>query len=86
MFQDDDQLVYTSTAGATSTLDRLKRLGVDSMRVTMLWKAIAPAPTSTAAPAGFDASNPASYPALDWAPYDRLVALARARGIAVRST
>jgi hypothetical protein len=83
MFQDDDQLVYTTTAGATSTLDRLKQLGVDSIRVTMLWKAVAPQPTSTTAPAGFDASNPAAYPAINWAPYDRLVALARARGIAV---
>jgi hypothetical protein len=83
MFQDDDHLVYTSTPGAISTLDRLKRLGVDSLRVTMLWKAIAPAPTSTTAPAGFDATNPGSYPAAAWAPYDRLVALARARGIAV---
>ena len=83
MFQDDDKLVYTSTAGATRTLDRLKRLGVDSIRVTMLWKAVAPQPTSTIPPAGFDATNPAAYPAIDWAPYDRLVALARARGIAV---
>jgi hypothetical protein len=83
MFQDDDHLVYTSTAGAINTLDRLQRLGVDSLRVTVLWKAIAPAPTASAVPAGFDATNPASYPAAAWAPYDRLVALARARGIAV---
>src|SRR5258708_129532 len=47
MFQDDDHLVYTTTLGATSTLDRLKSLGVDTVRVTMLWKAIAPQPTAT---------------------------------------
>src|SRR5205807_4623689 len=73
MFQDDDKLVYTSTTGATTTLDRLKRLGVDSIRVTMLWKAIAPQPTATTPPPGFDARNPAAYPAINWAPYDRLV-------------
>src|SRR5436305_11234102 len=83
MFQDDDKLVYTSTAGATATLDRLKRLGVDSIRVTMLWKAVAPQPTAATAPAGFHAGDPAAYPAINWAAYDRLAALARARGIAV---
>jgi hypothetical protein len=83
MFQDDDHLVYTSTATATSTLDALKRLGVDTIRVTMLWKAIAPQPTSATMPAGFAAGDPASYPAVAWAPYDRLVTLARARGITV---
>jgi hypothetical protein len=83
MFQDDDHLVYATTPVATATLDRLQRLGVDTIRVTMLWKAIAPQSTSGSAPAGFDASDPAAYPPAAWAPYDRLVELARARGIAV---
>ena len=83
MFQDDDHLLYASTVTATSTLDRLEQLGVDTIRVTMLWKAISPSPTSRTPPAGFVASNPASYPAAAWAPYDRLVVLARARGITV---
>jgi hypothetical protein len=83
MFQDDDHLVYTSTAIATATLDRLERLGVDTIRVTMLWKAVAPQPTLGTAPPGFDAADPAAYPAAGWAPYDRLVELARTRAIAV---
>jgi hypothetical protein len=83
MFQDDDHLVYTTTSVATATLDRLQRLGVDTIRVTMLWKALAPQPTSATAPPGFSASDPAAYPAAAWAPYDRLVELARARGITV---
>jgi hypothetical protein len=83
MFQDDDHLVYASTATATSTVDTLKRLGVDTIRVTMLWKAIAPQPSSTAMPSGFAAGDPAAYPAVSWAPYDRLVTLARSRGITV---
>ena len=83
IFQDDDHLVYASTATATSTLDRLEHPGVDTLRVTMLFKAIAPAPASAAAPPGFDARNPADYPAVSWAPYDRLVALAGARRIKV---
>ncbi len=83
IFQDDDHLVYTTTPVATQTLDRLQRLGVDMIRVTMLWKAVAPQPTAATAPAGFDAADPAAYPAAAWAPYDRLVELARARGITV---
>jgi hypothetical protein len=83
VFQDDDHLLYTSTPTATNTLDQLKRLGVDTIRVTVLWKAVAPAPTSATMPAGFAAGDPAAYPATSWAPYDRLVTLARSRGITV---
>jgi hypothetical protein len=83
MFQDDNHLVYASSATVASTLDRLERLGVDTIRVTMLWKAIAPEPTSPTMPAGFAAGNPAAYPGASWAPYDRLVTLARVHGISV---
>jgi hypothetical protein len=83
MFQDDNHLVYASTATAIATLDRLERLGVDTIRVTVLWKAIAPRPASPAVPPGVRATDPAAYPEAAWAPYDRLVGLARARGIAV---
>ena len=83
MFQDDNHLVYASTPTATRTLDMLRSLGVDTIRVTMLWKAIAPQPGSATAPPGFDPRNPGGYPAVNWAPYDRLVVLARARGIKV---
>lgn len=83
MFQDDDHLLYASTPTVTATLQTLRRLGVDTIRATLLWDAVAPQPTSTIAPAGFDASNPGAYPAAAWAPYDRLVELARADGITV---
>jgi hypothetical protein len=83
MFQDDDHLIYASTATVTSTLDTLARLGVQEIRATVLWRAIAPDPGSSSMPAGFVASDPADYPAAAWAPYDRLVELARARGIGV---
>ncbi len=83
LFQDDDHLIYASTATVTSTLDTLKALGVDRIRATVLWRAIAPDPAATAPPPGFDPSNPADYAASAWAPYDRLVELAGARGIAL---
>jgi hypothetical protein len=83
MFQDDDHLIYAPTSTVRTTLDRLKGLGVNQIRATIVWKAIAPDAASTVAPRGFDATNPADYPAALWAPYDRLVRLAADRGLAV---
>jgi hypothetical protein len=83
MFQDDRYLIYSSTPTVTRTLDELRGLGVDRLRLTILWSAIAPAAESTAAPRGFDAGRPAAYPARAWIPYDRVLELARRRGIGV---
>lgn len=83
IFQDDDHLIYASAATVSRTLDTLRSLGVDRVRLTILWRAIAPDPASTAMPPGFRATDPAAYPAAAWAPYDRVVRLATARGIKV---
>jgi hypothetical protein len=83
MFQDDLYLLYAPTATVSRTLDTLKSLGVDRLRLTILWSAIAPDPSSIIRPSGFDASNPAAYPASAWSGYDRIVRLAVARGIGV---
>ena len=83
LFQDDDHLIYASTPVVSQTLDQLRALGVDRVRLTVLWAAIAPQPRSSAPPAHFDARNPAAYPAQAWIPYDRVVLLARQRGIGV---
>jgi hypothetical protein len=83
MFQDDRLLLYSSTPTVVRTLDTLRALGVDRLRVTVLWSALAPASGSRIAPAGFDGTNPAAYPSGVWAPYDRLLLLARARGLGV---
>ena len=83
MFQDDDYLLSQPTDTVAATLNALSSLGVDRLRVQVLWRAIAPGQNSSTEPAGFDATNPADYGAPGWAPYDRLVRLARARGIKV---
>ncbi|HWF75102.1 MAG TPA: hypothetical protein VG186_17270 [Solirubrobacteraceae bacterium] len=83
IFQDDDHLLYTDPATVVKTLDILKGLGVNRVRVTIEWAYLAPSPTATAAPAGFDASKPSAYPSGAWARYDRIVKLAKARGIGV---
>lgn len=80
-FQADRELLQSGDATAAATLDELKGFGVDRIRVTVLWKRIAPASGSTRRPAGFDGANPADYPESGWAPYDNLVRMAAARGI-----
>jgi hypothetical protein len=60
----------------------LRSVGVDILRVPVVWDSIAPDPSSSAAPQ-FNAIDPAAYPASNWAPYDRLLSAAAADGIAV---
>ncbi len=81
MFQDDQLLVDSDTATVTRTLAQLRALGVQRLRITVLWSSIAPDPFSGREPAGFAPAQPAGYPAGAWAPYDRVLKLARARGI-----
>jgi hypothetical protein len=83
IFQDDNYLLYSSTPAVDGTLRVLQRLGVDRVRLTVLWLAIAPKPKARQRPANFDASNPAAYPVGAWAPYDRVVKLAASHGIKV---
>jgi hypothetical protein len=83
MFQDDDHLIYASTATVNHVLDVLQSLGVDRVRVTIKWSAIAPKPASETRPANFNATDPNAYPAANWVPYDRVLRLALAHGIGV---
>ncbi|MFL5822927.1 MAG: hypothetical protein ACJ764_05735 [Solirubrobacteraceae bacterium] len=83
MFMDDDHLIYSATPTVTRTLDTLKSLGVTEIRATVVWKLIAPDSASAVMPQGFSGSDPAAYSAARWAPYDRLVELAGARGITI---
>jgi len=80
MFQDDNLLVFKSPSSVARTLDTLRYLGVDEIRVTVFWNLIAPSPGSRNHPR-FDATDQAAYPPGDWRPYDTLVRLAAARGI-----
>ena len=83
IMQDDNQLAYGSPHQRRVALDRMRSLGVEAVRVTMLWKAIAPAATSRRKPRRFNGANPSAYPHHLWDNYDDLVRRARERGIAV---
>lgn len=82
-FQDDNQLIYTTREQLDQRLDTLKALGVDRIRATILWLAIAPDPFSRTRPANFDATDPDAYAPGIWDHYDHLVQDAYVRGIKV---
>ena len=82
MFQDDSLLVFKSPSSVAKTMDTLRYLGVDRVRVTVFWNLVTPNPASRNRPR-FDASDPAAYPPGAWRAYDTIVRLAAARGIGV---
>ena len=81
-FQDDNQLIYAPPDRVARNLDTLRSLGVDRVRVTVLWEVVAPLPDSRTRPA-FDATDPGAYPPGAWQRYDVVLLLARQRGIDV---
>jgi len=80
---DDSELVYGSGEKVEATFSVLRNLGVDRVRVSVLWRLLAPEPTSRTRPAfgAGGASDPAAYPAAAWDRYDRIVDAARRYGI-----
>jgi len=65
------------------TLNTFRSLGATDVRIFLSWESLAPAPNSRKRPSGFNATNPASYAAAGWAPYDAAVRAAAARGMGV---
>ncbi len=82
-FQDDNELLYQPPEQVRANLDILQSLGVDRLRVTVLWKVLAPEPMSSSRPAGFDASDSEDYPRASFDRFDTLVVEAAARGLRV---
>ena len=80
MFQ-DNELLLGDPGHLDQTLATLSSLGVQRLRITVQWNLIAPDPNSSRAPAGFDGSDPADYPAGAWGPYDAIVQAAARYGL-----
>src|SRR5436309_6498586 len=79
---DDQALLGASQAQVDQTLARMQSLGADRVRVSAFWADIAPAPTSTAKPAGFNAADPYDLN-YHWDELDRVVSSAGAHGLHV---
>jgi hypothetical protein len=82
IFQDDNLL----KADPAGTMQTLRGLGVQRVRVNLTWNTVAPAPTSTKRPKSFNAADPAAYPDAGWAPYDAIVRAGEASGVEIDFT
>lgn len=83
----DDPLVLNGgPATRAATLDELRSLGVDTVRVLVIWNRLAPQAGSGSKPAGLDASDPSAYPAGSFDPYVAVLDAAAARGMHVLLT
>jgi hypothetical protein len=75
IFQDDPHML----ANPAQTLQQIRDLGANVVRVSLQWNLVAP----TTRPPGFDPTDPGSYPSSSWAPYDAIVTDARQDGITI---
>jgi hypothetical protein len=80
IMQDDNNLIYTSPGHEMQTLRQMASLGVDRVKVSVVWWLIAPRPNSRRRPR-FNAANPAAYPG--FGRYDELVIAAHELGLKV---
>ncbi len=86
MMMDDDQLLYRGDDARDGAMRRMKDLGVDYVRVTVLWSVVAEHAKFDRRGKrrkGFRAENPATYPHANWDRYDRLVRTANVLGLGV---
>ena len=81
ILQDDAALLYRGAVVRERALDELHRIGVDAIRVLVVWRRHAPAPHSRRRPLGFDAGDPDAYPPGTFADLDALAVAAKARGL-----
>jgi Cellulase (glycosyl hydrolase family 5) len=77
LFEAPRELLSTDDALRERTLNELQGLGVNYLRVVILWRSVAPSSGSSTPPAGFDDAGQDGYL---WAPYDRVINEATARG------
>ena len=79
ILQDDARVLRSGPEAREATLDELKALGVDTLKLTVSWRGLAP--SGRTRPSGFAADDPAAY--AGWEPYDAAVAEAARRGLEV---
>ena len=76
IFQDDRQLVLNGPDVRDRTLNEIRGLGADVVKVEVPWSAVAP--KGKRKPKGFDPLNPGSY---RWGVYDAVVSSIQAKGL-----
>jgi len=64
-------------------IHELASMGVDTLRVLLVWRNLVPSPGASGRPAGFSAADPGDYPRNLWVGIDDLIREADARGLRV---
>lgn len=82
VLQDDLLLLYKSPQVQTKTLEEMKAIGVGVVKVSLIWRLIAPHPDA-AQPPTFNGADPTAYPWGSWNRYDQLVETAHRLGLRV---
>jgi hypothetical protein len=82
ILMDDQQLIYASPSHVAQVLSQIASLGVDRIKVSVVWSLVAPNASSVKRPT-FDATDPRAYPPGSWDRYDLIVRLARQLGLGV---
>src|SRR5436305_7248501 len=77
IIQDDARVVATDAQTRNSTLDEMKSLGADVVKITISWRDLANGGKPS------NPADPAAYPSSRWAPYDASVEGVAARGMGV---
>ena len=86
IMMDDDQLLYRGDDARDQAMRRMKNLGVDYVRVTVLWSVVAENAKFDRRGkrrSNFKADDPSTYPKGNWDRYDRLVRAGKALGIGI---
>ena len=83
MFEDHPTLVRSGGAIRQATLDTIKALGADTLRIEVKWAEVAPHPGAKRKPR-FAATDPSAYPGFE--PYDDLVRRSVSMGFRVMIT
>jgi hypothetical protein len=78
----DDTLLLSGTDARDAALDEWKSLGVDTVKLGVRWRSLAPSPDAEQKPA-FDATDPAAYDAATFQKLDGVVKAAQDRGLSV---
>jgi hypothetical protein len=80
IMMDDNNLLYKGDTARVAALQRMKALGVDYVRVTVLWKVVAHRMKHSQRK---HADRPQAYPKVGWDRYDRLVRDGKKYGIGI---
>jgi hypothetical protein len=79
---DDNLLIYDSPTQVSNEMTQLRSMGIDELKVSVVWSLIAPDAKSQTKPS-FNPSDPSAYPAHAWDRWDLIDRLAARIGLRV---